>query len=155
MALGLSLGLPCASPETPLGLSLRHPWDSPEIPLGLLGLPWGSPGVSWDSPGTPSGLSWDPPGTLLGLSRDSPGTLLGLPGTHWDSSWLVLDLLVLMDPPASSWLLLAPSGSSWLPLAPPVYILAHSVFSVVRHSRMWCLHDIGRDSWVWGEQETL
>ena len=27
--------------------------------------------------------------------------------------------------------------------------------SVVRHSRMWCPHDIGRDSWVWGEQETL
>ena len=29
------------------------------------------------------------------------------------------------------------------------------VFPVVRHSRMWCPHDIGRDSWVWGEQETL
>ena len=29
------------------------------------------------------------------------------------------------------------------------------VFSVVRDSRMWCPHDIGRDSWVWGEQETL
>ena len=29
------------------------------------------------------------------------------------------------------------------------------VFSVVRHSRMWCPHDIGRDSWVWGEQGTL
>ena len=28
-------------------------------------------------------------------------------------------------------------------------------FSVVRDSRMWCPHDIGRDSWVWGEQETL
>ena len=27
--------------------------------------------------------------------------------------------------------------------------------SVVRGSRMWCPHDIGRDSWVWGEQETL
>ena len=26
---------------------------------------------------------------------------------------------------------------------------------VVRDSRMWCPHDIGRDSWVWGEQETL
>ena len=25
----------------------------------------------------------------------------------------------------------------------------------VRHSRMWCPHDIGRDSWVWGEQGTL
>ena len=29
------------------------------------------------------------------------------------------------------------------------------MFSVVRDSRMWCPHDIGRDSWVWGEQETL
>ena len=27
--------------------------------------------------------------------------------------------------------------------------------TVVRYSRMWCPHDIGRDSWVWGEQETL
>ena len=26
---------------------------------------------------------------------------------------------------------------------------------VVRYSRMWCPHDIGRDSWVWGEQGTL
>ena len=26
---------------------------------------------------------------------------------------------------------------------------------VVRDSRMWCPHDIGRDSWVWGEQEAL
>ena len=29
------------------------------------------------------------------------------------------------------------------------------VFSVVRDSRMWCPDDIGRDSWVWGEQRTL
>ena len=29
------------------------------------------------------------------------------------------------------------------------------MFPVVRDSRMWCPHDIGRDSWVWGEQETL
>ena len=32
---------------------------------------------------------------------------------------------------------------------------ARYVCSVVRDSRMWCPHDIGRDSWVWGEQETL
>ena len=32
---------------------------------------------------------------------------------------------------------------------------ARDVFSVVRDSRMWCPHDIGRDSWVWEEQETL
>ena len=30
-----------------------------------------------------------------------------------------------------------------------------NLFSAVRDSRMWCPHDIGRDSWVWGEQETL
>ena len=29
------------------------------------------------------------------------------------------------------------------------------VFSAVRDSRMWCPLDIGRDSWVWGEQEAL
>ena len=29
------------------------------------------------------------------------------------------------------------------------------VFSAVRDSRMWCPHDIGRDSWVWGEQGAL
>ena len=29
------------------------------------------------------------------------------------------------------------------------------MFSVVRDSRMWCLHDIGRDSWVRGKQEAL
>ena len=33
--------------------------------------------------------------------------------------------------------------------------VARDVFSVVRDSRMWCPHDIGRDSWVWGEQEAL
>ena len=34
-------------------------------------------------------------------------------------------------------------------------LLARDMFSVVRDSRMWCPHDIGRDSWVWGEQEAL
>ena len=29
------------------------------------------------------------------------------------------------------------------------------MFSVVRRSRMKCPHNIGRDSWVWGEQESL
>ena len=29
------------------------------------------------------------------------------------------------------------------------------MFPVVRDSRMWCPHDIGRDSWVRGEQGTL
>ena len=33
--------------------------------------------------------------------------------------------------------------------------LARDVFSVVRRSRMWCPRDTGRDSWVWGEQDTL
>ena len=35
------------------------------------------------------------------------------------------------------------------------FSLARAVFPVVRHSRMKCPHDIGRDSWVWEEQETL
>ena len=34
-------------------------------------------------------------------------------------------------------------------------VVARDVFPIVRESRMWCPHDIGRDSWVWGEQETL
>ena len=39
---------------------------------------------------------------------------------------------------------------------PPLAIsYARDVFSVVRDSRMWCPHNVGRDSWVWGEQETL
>ena len=29
---------------------------------------------------------------------------------------------------------------------------ARDVFPVVRETRMWCPHDTGRDSWVWGEQ---
>ena len=32
---------------------------------------------------------------------------------------------------------------------------ARDVFSVVRDSRMKFPHNVGRDSWVWGEQETL
>ena len=36
-----------------------------------------------------------------------------------------------------------------------VYSSGPCVFSAVRGSRMWCPHDIGRDSWVWGEQGTL
>ena len=35
------------------------------------------------------------------------------------------------------------------------FVVARDVFPIVRKSRMWCPHDIGRDSWVWGEQETL
>ena len=33
--------------------------------------------------------------------------------------------------------------------------MSYFVCWVVCYSRMWCPHDIGRDSWVWGEQETL
>ena len=32
---------------------------------------------------------------------------------------------------------------------------ARYVCSVVRDSRMWCPHDIERDSWVWEEQEAI
>ena len=35
------------------------------------------------------------------------------------------------------------------------FFVARGVFPIVRESRMWCRHDIGRDSWVWGEQGTL
>ena len=35
------------------------------------------------------------------------------------------------------------------------FSVARDVFAVVRDFRMWCPHDIGRDSWVWGEQDTL
>ena len=35
------------------------------------------------------------------------------------------------------------------------FVAARDVFPIVRKSRMWCPHDIGRDSWVWGEQGTL
>ena len=38
-------------------------------------------------------------------------------------------------------------------------LLLHAAFpdvcSVLRSSRMWCPHDIGRDSWEWGEQDVL
>ena len=46
------------------------------------------------------------------------------------------------DPPAAFFLTIS-------------FFYTRDVFSVVRDSRMWCPHDIGRDSWVWGEQETL
>ena len=42
-----------------------------------------------------------------------------------------------------------------LSLARSLVCLYRDVFMVVRDSRVWCPHDIGRDSWVWGEQETL
>ena len=41
-------------------------------------------------------------------------------------------------------------GPSWVFLGSP-----ESLFSAVRDSRMWCPHDIGRDNWVWGEQDAL
>ena len=55
------------------------------------------------------------------------------------------------------WAALGSSGLIWAHLGSSGLIWAQAcdVFSVVRHSRMWCPHDIGRDSWVWGKQETL
>ena len=38
---------------------------------------------------------------------------------------------------------------------PSLLAVVRIVFAIVRRSRMKCPHDIGRDSWVWGEQETL
>ena len=66
----------------------------------------------------------------------SPGLLSGLLGAI-GVSW------ALMSSPGLSWALLGSPRLSW------------KLFSAVRDSRMWCPHDIGRDSWVWGEQETL
>ena len=73
---------------------------------------------------------WD-----AGPPRDLLGSLLEL----------LLELLELFDLPLAFLDLL-----DLLELS-----LARNVFLVVRHSRMKCPHDIGRDSWVWGEQETL
>ena len=88
-------------------------------------------------PGTPPGRLGRPLGSFLafwdaGPPRDLLGSLLDL----------LLELLELFDLPLAFLDLLELS-------------LARNVFLVVRHSRMKCPHDIGRDSWVWGEQETL
>ena len=48
-----------------------------------------------------------------------------------------------------------PPSPGWAPRFEKLAWLARDMYSVVRDSRMWCPHDIGRDSWVWGEQETL
>ena len=53
-----------------------------------------------------------------------------------------------------SYTCIAPCSVS-LSLSRSLVCLYRDVFMVVRDSRMWCPHDIGRDSWVWGEQETL
>ena len=95
----------------------------------------GSPGFSWallGSLGSPV-LSWVLPGSP-GLSR----ALLCSPGHSW----------ALPGSLGRSWDLLGSPGLSSLLGSP-------RLLSVVRDSRMWCPHDIGRDSWVWGEQETL
>ena len=140
----------------------------PELSWGLLG----SPGVSWPLLGSP-GLPW----ALLG----SPGlswALLGSPGLSGAFLWLSLAFLGsprfsralsspglawgLLNSPGLSWALLGSLGFSMGPYRNILYLLdlqgqslARNMFAVVRHSRMKCLHDIGRDSWVWGEQETL
>ena len=100
----------------------------------------GSPGFSWallSSPGLTSGF-------------------LGSLGFSWAPlSWAVLGC------PGLPWAPLGSPGLSWLPLASlwvsraPLLAVIRIVFAVVRRSRMKCPHDIGRDSWVWGEQETL
>ena len=79
---------------------------------------------------------------LLGSPKLS-WALLGFPERYW-----------------VSWALVGSLGFSQAPLGSPGFSQAlrgspGNLFSAVRDSRMWCLHDIGRDSWVWGEQETL
>ena len=54
----------------------------------------------------------------------------------------------MSPPPWSSLNERARGCNSW-------FILGRYVFSIVRRSSMKCPHNIGRDSWVWGEQETL
>ena len=45
----------------------------------------------------------------------------------------------------------ASGGCNWL------FVLVRQVLWVVRDSRnwMWCPHDMGQDSWVWGERDSL
>ena len=87
----------------------------------------GSPEFSWALLGSP-GLSW---------------VLWGSPGIPWA-------LLTPLSFDELSWAVLCSPEVSWGLLCSP-----GDEFSVVRRSRMGCPHNIGRDSWVWGEQETL
>ena len=48
-----------------------------------------------------------------------------------------------------------PPSPGWAPRFENMASLARDVYSVICDSRMWRPHDIGRDGWVWGEQETL
>ena len=59
-----------------------------------------------------------------------------------------------------SWALLGSHELSWALLGSPGFSQAllgspGNLLTAVRDSRMWYPHDIGRDSWVWGEQEAL
>ena len=59
-----------------------------------------------------------------------------------------------------SWALLGSHELSWALLGSPGFSQAllgypGNLLTVVRESRMWCPRNIGRDSWVWGELETL
>ena len=124
----------------------------------LFGLVCGSPGLSWVLLCSP-GLSW----VLLG-SPGLPGlscALLSSPGLSW-APWALLGSsglsCALLCSPGLSWALPGPLGRSWELLGSPglsSLLGSPRLLSVVRHSRMWCPHDIGRDSWVWGEQKTL
>ena len=108
----------------------------------------GSTGLIWAHLGS-FGLIWAQLGSseLIWAHLGSSGLLWGI-WAHLGSAGLICAHL------ASSRLVCAHLGSSAL-------IWAHMVSGaasgdpVVRYSRMWCPHDIGRDIWVWGEQETL
>ena len=129
----------CVLPSIPLSVKVYACYR-----LDSSGINWadlGSSGLIWAHLGS-SGLTW----AHLSSSGLS-GLLWGL-WAHLGSAGLICAHL------ASSRLVWAHLGSSAL-------IWAHMVSGaasgdpVVRYSRMWCPHDIGRDSWVWGEQGTL
>ena len=112
-----------------------------------------TPGHSWALLGTP-GRSW----ALLGTpGRSWP--LLAAPGLSWPRRVA----------PRHFWSLLAAPGCSWPFHGSPGH--ASALVGTPGHScrccfffffggrpssmYMWSPHDIGRDSWVWGEQEAL
>jgi hypothetical protein len=135
---------------------------------GALWALWGSLGLSWLSGALLGSLGlsgalwalWGSPGVSSGLS--------GLSGALW-ALWAFLSFLelswALWGSPGLSWALVGSLGFNTLPYYSIMCLpdllgllgqsLARNMFAVVRYSRMWCPHYIGRDSWVWGEQETL
>ena len=118
-------------------------------------------GCTWVHLGTP-GYPWVHLGTR-GYTRVHLGTPgYSTPGYTWVHLGAPGCTSVHLGTPGYTWVHLGAPGCTWVHLGTPGYTWVHlgtpntrNVFSVVRASRMWCPHGIGRDSWVWGEQETL